>query len=318
MEETGSPRPPLPLSERYLPPSAMDQRRVPGFSKSLSPVGIALAPLLARSGSALPSPQAVGLLRRARSLGVNVFDADAGAMTESAERLLRVAFPDRDPALVLLSSVPEQIVHGSDDKLHAHVLGSRQRLGDNVPEKYWIAGRAAAQATTRHRLDREFGPGTWGVRVPSSTEVLSWIDSVLSAGPPVLKLPYSLLEREPAESVLERSISQGTSAIVSDPHARGMLDGARLSANPLEDRRPPAHLRQLQAEYAPVLRLAFLTRDGSRTLPQAALRFVLDSPGVGSALVEPPGSKELDSLLRASQLPPISVEERARLPSTTG
>jgi aryl-alcohol dehydrogenase-like predicted oxidoreductase len=66
-----------------------------------------------------------------------------------------------------------------------------------------------------------------------------------------------------------------------------------------------------RAALAKLAELRFLTDQG-RTMVQAALRFVLDTPGVTSAI---PGAKDraqLEQNVGAEKVPPLSLDERKR------
>ena len=60
-------------------------------------------------------------------------------------------------------------------------------------------------------------------------------------------------------------------------------------------------------------KLSFLTRDGARTMAQAALRFVLDDPTVSSVVVGAKTPAQVAENLAAVHVPPIDTTERERI-----
>ncbi len=102
--------------------------------------------------------------------------------------------------------------------------------------------------------------------------------------------------------------------------ARNVLAGGRLaglgpSSGPSPERAPggPLPIRTLAEEMAPVLRLGFLAIRGRRTLGQAAIRWVLDQPGVDAALVSIPPPERLAELAGWEETPPLTIEEAHRV-----
>ena len=104
--------------------------------------------------------------------------------------------------------------------------------------------------------------------------------------------------------------------LIRVPLAQGALTGKyfdSLSRLDPEDRR---HDRfdnpRIRSALQKLSELPFLTKGGKRTMVQAALRFVLDTPGVTSVI---PGAKnraQLEENAGAASVPPLTADERKR------
>ncbi len=104
----------------------------------------------------------------------------------------------------------------------------------------------------------------------------------------------------------------GAWCVARDVFAGGRLDGTAWprALGPSPSGGPPSAVRELEADFAPVLELAFLTRGGRRTLAQAAVLYVLTHPWVLVASIPVPSAERLDEILgydRASGLEPAEV-----------
>jgi hypothetical protein len=128
--------------------------------------------------------------------------------------------------------------------------------------------------------------------------------------------PLSLLDARLAEFMGTQVVSGPVSFLARDPFAGGRLDGTRAAASAVE-RGPgagPMRLRELESEFAPVLRLAFLTEGRTRTMAQAAIRYAAHWEWVGSVLVPLPSVDRLPEVLRTFATPALSTEEIRRIP----
>ncbi len=115
---------------------------------------------------------------------------------------------------------------------------------------------------------------------------------------------------------LQLAVEKNLGTLIRVPLAQGALTGKyfdSLSRLDHEDRR---HSRfdnpRIRAALKKLSELSFLVDDGSRTMAQAALRFVLDTPGVTSVI---PGAKnraQLEENAGADRVPPLTAEEISR------
>jgi len=129
----------------------------------------------------------------------------------------------------------------------------------------------------------------------------------------VIELPFNLFDQSAIHEALPLARKRRVGVIAREPLANGFLTGKY----PLGDRFPETDLRAaLPPEYREALSGAaselkgVLERPGQRTLAQAALRFVLDEPGVSCVI---PGAKiaaQVEENVLAAELPPLSEDEQ--------
>ena len=131
----------------------------------------------------------------------------------------------------------------------------------------------------------------------------------------VLEVGYSLFYQGAISELLPLARKRGVGILAREPLANGFLTGkyGRDAQFPDGDIRAalPAEYVAAMAETAE--RLDFLSRDGARTLTQAALRFVLDDPTVSSVVVGIKTPAQIEENVRAAGVPPIDAAERERI-----
>jgi aryl-alcohol dehydrogenase-like predicted oxidoreductase len=132
--------------------------------------------------------------------------------------------------------------------------------------------------------------------------------------PDLLAGPISLLRRELVGEIAAGRGEHALPWLARDPFAGGRLDGSwfekALVSPPSIGPRP---VRELETEFGPVARLRFLVLGGSRSLAQAAVRYVLDLPGVSWTSVPLPRVERWEEILRYDRSPPLDERDRAAL-----
>ena len=316
------------------PSPHVDQRAVPGTDRTVSELGMTLDPDPA-AGPATGRQQ-VGLLRRARSAGVTLFDVAEARSPARAMWLLRTAFPERDPELVVVvglsrdglaapPSAPraprpesgpprpqsEANVETWLDDLRPRLPPGAAVLPEVHPESPEADGRRPLAAVLESLAARR-RILTFSTRVERERVLHSGLGDLPS---PDVSAGLSLLDAPFQSSLAASATPRRPGVIVRDPFAGGRLDGTLVRDAMGERRpgRPPRDVRELREEFAPVLRLGFLTRARTRTLAQAALRYLLQRPGTLSVLLPPPPPERWEEVLGALGAPPLDDEELARL-----
>jgi hypothetical protein len=308
-----------------VPPiTALGRRSPPGQRWTFSAFAWDLGPLSEVRGDAdrLPS---VGFLRRSRDLGVTTFDLGRSRTPALAETRLGEAFPEPDPELVTILPFPQAPpgpwITGAAtpvraDELQPALLAARRRLrgaGRIVLE--WRAPPATVAPGTLPAIDflalqkeglllevaeaTDRPPGEGNDRL--RTGVISLLDT---------RLPRAIGASAP----------EGAAWIARDPFAGGRLDGSafgRLMTGPPRQG-PPRPVRTLEAEFATVRPLGFLTAGTGRTLAQAALRFALAWPWVVSVSVPVPPPERLAEIAGTAEAPPLTETELARVLALEG
>src|ERR671926_410991 len=130
-----------------------------------------------------------------------------------------------------------------------------------------------------------------------------------------VQMIYNLLEQDPGRDLIEAARETGTSLVVRVPHSSGMLEGkytenTTFAKNDHRRHRPKEWLTE---GLKKVERLGFLTASGERTLGQAALKFVLASPEIASALPNIYGEEQLEEFAAAPETPDLTGEELSRI-----
>jgi aryl-alcohol dehydrogenase-like predicted oxidoreductase len=290
-------------------PSAPVPRRpaYPGSPVELSALTLDIAPL-ARPASARRS---VGLLRKARSAGIVGFDVTASSDPFIAEALLREAFPEPDPAIVIVrggggpARSPGVVAQG---RPRAEVGGPRTPV--SVPPK-------REEFCYLEEIDPRPGVvgGSTVIRCGSTDD----LDLAARApAPRLLSGPFSVLDRTLAPAAEARFGREPFAWIARDPFAGGRMDGGRFApgaaAGPAA---APQPLRELAAEFERVAPFSFLVRPRSRTLAQASLQYLVGLPWVATVVIPPPPPERWAELVGFGSSPPLSEAERERVDTVT-
>lgn len=149
-----------------------------------------------------------------------------------------------------------------------------------------------------------------------STNNREAIDQLRTYGPlHVLQIGYNLLEDQ-ADGLLHWARSENIGTLIRVPLAKGMLTGKY--SGPQAEAMPPGdhrydrfHLPVTRDGLAKLPQLGFL-QTPNRSMVQAALRFVLDHPGVSSVIAGAKTRQQMAENTAASTLPPLSPDERQR------
>ncbi len=130
----------------------------------------------------------------------------------------------------------------------------------------------------------------------------------------VLQIGYNLLERH-ADALLHWAQAENMGTLIRVPLAKGMLtgkySGPQAVAMPAGDHRYERFQRPVTVDGLQKLpQLGFL-QTPTRSLVQAALRFVLDHPGVSSVIAGAKTRQQIEENIGASALPALAPDERA-------
>jgi aryl-alcohol dehydrogenase-like predicted oxidoreductase len=150
------------------------------------------------------------------------------------------------------------------------------------------------------------------VSVSSPEEAIASIETgVVDA----LQLIYNLLDRRPENEVFPLAKEHDIGIIVRTPLAHGLLTGKYDTDTefPEGDFRRGKPDDWLETNIPKVNRLRFLSKGSDKTLPQAAIAFVLSNDVVSVAI---PGAKTVDHVeenVAASKIAPLTLEELQRI-----
>ncbi len=313
--------------------SPVTRRTLPGRALAVSAIGFALDPEPA--GSPHSDRATISLLQLARRRGITTFDTAVARSPPRAERLIAAAFPQPDPELTVIAAPAREPAHlrpssrgtgpegptSEADTLRRAVEETRRRLAPQTISVLELVGSAddpgadPADVEALDALTVDGAVGAWALRVSGEPRATPAERERRGAAGRLYSVAASLLDPAPLAWAAELAARRTVGVFVRNPFADGRLDGRRYSAR-LADRAPtgrPTDVRSLAAEFEPVRRLGFLALRGRRTLAQAAVRFLLDAPGVASVLVPVPPPERLGELLGSERTPALTEEELARL-----
>jgi aryl-alcohol dehydrogenase-like predicted oxidoreductase len=148
---------------------------------------------------------------------------------------------------------------------------------------------------------------------------IGWLDEGIEAlmERPVdlVHMIYNALELDPGRELIATAQRAGKSLLVRVPHSSGMLEGnydenTTFAENDHRRHRPKDWLTN---GLVKIQQLDFLTNGTGRTLGQAALRFVLRSPAVASALPNIYDLAQMEEFIAASGCSDLSDDEVRRI-----
>lgn len=225
------------------------------------------------------------LIRRAVEQGVSYIDTAAG-YGPSEEYLGRHADFLKDHGVRICTKIGKQSDDRIEDSLRRLQMSQIDTLLLHSAAESDLTDQASVDAilqSKRRGLARRTGASTYGAEAARSAMQQQWCDVVQVehsiVNPSVVSEANAV--RRPGQEIVVRSVL-----------CKGLLTG-RLR-----------EFRRLPARAAEVLgRLADRAESWGYTLPQLAIRFALDTPGVDVVLVGVSSSTELDVALSAAARP---------------
>ena len=267
----------------------------------------------------------ITLVHHSEGLGVNLLDTAEAYGNGHGEAIVGEALQGRRHKWIIATKVrPNQSI-GADTPDEAAVRKriteaceqSLQRLRTDYIDLYqlhaipypWampIAMATLAQLRTAGKI-RWYG---------ISTNNREAVDQLRAYGPlHVLQIGYNLLERQ-ADALLHWARAENIGTLIRVPLAKGMLTGKY--SGPQAVAMPPGDHRYERFQQPGTVdglrklpQLGFL-QTPTRSMVQAALRFVLDHAGVSSVIAGAKTRQQIEENIGASALPALTPEERAK------
>lgn len=268
--------------------------------------------------------ESIALIHRAEELGINLIDTAEGYGDGHSEILTGKALKGRRDRWVVATKVqPNQGIDAESNdeaavrkRIVEACEGSLKRLQMETIDLYQLHAiphewAMPAVMETLAQLKREGKIGWYGI----STNNREAIDKLRALGPlHILQIGYNLLERS-AEPLLAWCKEENIGSLIRVPLAKGMLSGKYsgegAASLPSDDLRYERFNRPETIEGLSKLpHLSFLATK-ERSLVQAALRFVLDHPGVTSVIAGAKNRRQIEENAAASDLPALAKEELA-------
>ena len=269
--------------------------------------------------------ESVALIHRAEELGVNLIDSAEGYGNGHSETVTGKALKGRrDKWIVATKVAPNRGLEkdAPDEAAAAKRIrdaceGSLKRLEMETIDLYQLHAipyEWAMPVVMKTLADlKDEGKVRWyGI----STNNLEAIEKLQSFGPiDVLQIGYNLLERS-ADDLLHWAKEQDIGTLIRVPLAKGMLTGKYFGEN--AERLPEGDLRFERFQKQETIdglkklpELSFLQTE-ERSMVQAALRFVIDHPGVSCAIAGAKNREQIDHNSRASEIAPLTDAELKR------
>jgi aryl-alcohol dehydrogenase-like predicted oxidoreductase len=269
--------------------------------------------------------ESIALIHRGEALGINLIDTAEAYGNGHGESMVGKALRGRRDKWIVATKV--QPTQGIDtDKPDEAAVRKRiteaceqslQRLQTDYIDVYQLhrippPWAMPAAMDTLGQL-RQAGKIRWyGI----STNDRNAIDQLLTFGPlHVLQIGYNLLERQ-ADDLLRWAQAQNMGTLIRVPLAKGMLTGKYSGPNAMampqgDHRYTRFHQPKTMDGLQKLTQLGFL-QTPSRSMVQAALRFVLDHPGVSCVISGAKTRPQVDENAGASEVAPLTSDELAR------
>ena len=303
----------------------MHQRKLGNTGLTVSEIGMGTWELGGREWGDISEIDAVDLLRYAFESGVTYYDTADQYGGGRAERLLGEAFSALGNRVVIATKLGYEldsdgwISHGwehpsfnvSPEYIRAAVEGSLTRLKRDAidihqfhsppPASEWDDAFGAMEDLKTEGKIRFYGMG-----LGSEADALKAIEET---GISSLMLTYNILTQGMAIPVMETAAKKGIAVVVRQPLSSGLLSGqlgpdTEFAEN---DYRKTWSREKFLADLERVEQVKSIVGDKARSLPQAALKFILAHPAVSSVVPGMMTSAQLDDGVATSGAIPLSA-----------
>lgn len=269
--------------------------------------------------------ESIALIHRSEELGVNLIDTAEAYGSGHSETLTGKALQGRRDKWIIATKVSPNQGIDVDNPDEAAVRrriteaceGSLRRLQTDAIDLYQLHAIPPdwAMPTVMQTLAdlRTAGKIRWyGI----STNDRAAIEKLRALGPiHLLQIGYNLLERS-ADELLHWCKAENIGTLIRVPLAKGMLTGKYSGAQAQTlDQADIRYARFQRPETVDGLsklpQLNFLATE-ERNMPQAALRFVLDHPGVSCVIAGAKNRQQVEQNTATSDLPSLTETELAK------
>ena len=276
----------------------MRQRQLGNTGLTVSEIGMGTWELGGREWGDISETDAVDLLRYALESGVTYYDTADQYGGGRAERLLGEAFSALGDRVVIATKLGYEldsdgwISHGwkhpsfnvSPEYIRSAVEGSLTRLKRDVIDIYQFHAPPPAPEWddafgTMENLKTEGKIRSYGMGLGSEADALK---AITETGISSLMLTYNILTQGMATPVMETAAEKGIAIVVRQPLSSGLLSG-HLRPDTVfaeNDYRKTWSREKLLADLERVEQVKTIIGDKARSLPQAALKFILAHPAV--------------------------------------
>ena len=301
----------------------MHQRRLGNTGLIVSEIGMGTWELGGREWGDIGETDAVDLLRYAFESGVTYYDTADQYGGGRAEQLLGEAFSVLGDRVVIATKLGYEldsdgwISHGwerpsfnvSPDYIRSAVEGSLKRLKRDVIDIYQFHGPPPASEWddafgTMEELKAEGKIRFYGLCLGSEADALK---AMTETGTSSLLLTYNILSQEMVKPVMETAAETGVAIIVRQPLSSGLLSG-QLGPNTVfaeNDYRKTWSREKFLADLERVEQVKSIVGNRAKSLPQAALKFILGHPAVSSVVPGMMNPAQVDDGVATSSATPL-------------
>lgn len=301
----------------------MRKRELGSTGLTVSEIGMGTWELGGREWGDIGETDAVDLLRYAFESGVTYYDTADQYGGGRAERLLGEAFSALGDRVVIATKLGYEldsdgwISHGwerpsfnvSPDYIRSAVEGSLTRLKRDVIDIYQFHGPPPVSEWddafgTMENLKAEGKIRFYGMGLGSESDALKAMEET---GISSLMLTYNILAQEMAAPVMETAAARGIAVVVRQPLSSGLLSG-QLGPGTVfgeNDYRKTWSREKFLADLERVEAVKSIIGNKARSLPQAALKFILAHPAVSCVVPGMMTPAQVDDGVATSDAAPL-------------
>ncbi|MDE0325010.1 MAG: aldo/keto reductase [Candidatus Poribacteria bacterium] len=308
----------------------MRKRELGSTGLTVSEIGMGTWELGGREWGNIGETDAVDLLRYAFESGVTYYDTADQYGGGRAERLLGEAFSALGDKVVIATKLGYELdsdgwisqgwehpsFNVSPDYIRSAVEGSLTRLKRDAIDIYQFHGPPPAPEWddafgTMENLKAEGKIRFYGMGLGSEADALKAMEETDISS---LMLTYNILAQEMAAPVMETAIEKGVAVIVRQPLSSGLLSG-QLGPDTVfaqNDYRKTWSREKFLADLERVEVVKSIIGNKARSLPQAALKFILAHPAVSCVVPGMMTPAQVDDGVAtsdAASLPPNVLEQ---------
>jgi aryl-alcohol dehydrogenase-like predicted oxidoreductase len=312
----------------------MQQRPFGDTDLTASEIGFGTWALGSNWWGEVTADDGVRLLELALELGITFFDTgDAYGKGANEELVGRVLGPHRDRVQIAtkfgydLESGRQEHSEGErtqrwDGPFVKRALeASLRRLGTDHVDLYQLhnprmdAVESDETFAALEELKAEGKLREYGVALGPA---IGWkeegLEAIATREIAALQTVYNLLEQEPGRAFMDAGSDRGVGVMARVPTSSGLLDDNLTLETTFE---APDHRRHRPRSWlveglAKIETIRFLCEDTGRTMPQAALRYIIDS-GITTVIPTIASEEDLRVYASAADVPPLTEEELARV-----
>jgi len=272
------------------------------------------------------------LLRKAYDSGVTFFDTADAYGQGKGETILAEALGEVRDRIVIATKFGYDFYHYTGER-----DGHKELPQDFSPKHITFAVEQSLRRLRTDYIDvyQIHNPRMWAVRSDELFETLDGLNAdgkircygaalgpangweaeglalLGDRGITSLQIIYNMLEQDPGRSLITAAEQQGVGVFVRVPHSSGLLEGKYTADTtfPASDHRSHRPREWLTEGLQKLEKLAFLTEGTGRTIGQAAIQFVLNSPAVASVLPNVYDAEQLAEFVAAPDTPSLTEGE---------